>query len=91
MIDEREQGSEFAAAVTVARPRPKARNRTAEAESPNGSSAMPPGVAERRPARASNGAREDVADFPVSLVRSMQAAAKAQPPRPTSTERLGEK
>jgi hypothetical protein len=79
LIDEREPGSEFAAAVTVARPRPKAPTRPteAEAESPNGSSAPPSGVADRRPARASNGTREDVADLPVSLVRSMQAAAKA--------------
>jgi len=77
LIDEREQGSEFAAAVTVTGPRPKGRGPTAGAEAPNGSLPTPSSVVERRPARTSNGARDDVADLPVSLVRSMQAAAKA--------------
>jgi hypothetical protein len=76
MIDEREPGSEFAD-VAVARPRTNGRIRTTDAPSPAVPSLTPTGVPDRRPARAATPPPEDIADFPVRLARSMQAAARA--------------
>jgi len=73
MIDEREPGSEFAD-VAVARPRTNGRIRAIDAPSPTAPSPIP----DRRPARAATPPPpEDIADFPVRLARSMQAAARA--------------
>jgi hypothetical protein len=72
MIDEREPGSEFAD-VAVARPRTNGRIRATDAPSPTAPSSIP----DRRPARAATPPPEDIADFPVRLARSMQAAARA--------------
>jgi hypothetical protein len=95
LIDEREQGSEVAAAVTVVRVRATSRNGNGVAHAPeappspdapaspgavassDAPAAKATGVEDRRPARAAKVHRDDPTDFPVHLVRSMQAAARA--------------